>query len=79
MFLITGLRVGGAEAQLVRVAAGLRARGHKVRVLTMIEPEAHTQQLRDADVPWHSLGMTAGRADPAAIARAISVLKNFRM
>lgn len=51
----TNLARGGAEAQLVRLALGLRARGWDPKVLTMLKPEAHLAELLGAGVEVRSL------------------------
>ncbi|HLR46712.1 MAG TPA: hypothetical protein VK092_06080 [Deinococcales bacterium] len=63
LFVVTDLDLGGAEAQVVTLACGLKQRGHAVEVASLIDPLARTEDLDAAGVPWHSLGMACGRFD----------------
>lgn len=78
VFLLTGLGVGGAERQAVRLATRLVARGRDVRVVSMIDPIAHVETLERAGVPVESLGMARGRADVSAFMRLVRLLKDLR-
>ena len=78
VFFITGLGLGGAEAQTVRVVERLRGGGRDVRVLTMLDPTAHTDRLDAAGVPWSSLGMRRGRGGPSDLIVTRRVLRDMR-
>lgn len=58
---ITGLGMGGAETQFVRLAVGLRKRGWAIDILTLLPPEHFTDQLVAADIPVRSFGAKRGR------------------
>ena len=49
---IGSARLGGAEGQLTKVAAGLRDRGHDVSVVFTAYGGPHTEVLDAAGVPW---------------------------
>lgn len=55
-FLIAALEQGGAERQLVVLAKGLHARGHRVRVLTFYPGGFYAPELDAAGVPHIALG-----------------------
>lgn len=55
-FLIAALEQGGAERQLVVLAKGLHARGHRVRVLTFYPRGFYAPKLEAAGVPHLALG-----------------------
>lgn len=78
VFLLTGLGVGGAERQAVRLAINLTRRGRDVRLLSMIEPTAFTDMLLQHDVPVASLGMTRGRVSLSAFLRLVRTLKDIK-
>jgi len=78
LFVVTDLDLGGAEAQVVTLACGLKQRGHAVEVASLIDPLARTEDLDAAGVPWHSLGMARGRPDPQGIVRLRSIIRRFR-
>lgn len=65
-FVIPGLdQVGGAEQQALEVALGLARRGWRVSMVTLAGDGGHAaDELRDADIPLHSLSMRRGLADP---------------
>lgn len=74
IYLITGLNVGGAEAQLVRLAMRMRARGWNVRVVTMIPPVAYVEELQSAGIGVATLRMSRGVPDPRALLRLARIL-----
>lgn len=78
LLVVTDLDLGGAEAQVVTLACGLAGRGHQVQVASLIDPVARTEQLEAAGVPWHSLGMRRGSADPLGIIRLRHLIREFR-
>lgn len=59
IFLIRSLAKGGAERQLVTLAAGLRKRGHEVEILTFYEGNAFEQIVGKADVKVGWLGKSS--------------------
>ena len=76
--LTTGLGRGGAEAQVALLARTFQARGYGVEVISMIPPEAHTEELAAAGIPVRSLNMRAGVADPRALFRLAGMLRASR-
>ncbi|AMW05622.1 glycosyltransferase [Gemmatimonas phototrophica] len=74
----TGLAMGGAEVQLVALATRLQARGWRVHVATMLEPTAFLPELEAAGIVVHRLGMRRGVADPRALLRLASVVRQVR-
>lgn len=77
-FLITSLDFGGAEAQLTRVAIRLAQAGWNISVSSLLPPVAYAEQLREAGIPVHSLGMTRGVPSPAALTGFIRLLQRQR-
>ena len=78
MFLITGLAYGGAETQLVNLATSLKKRGWEVRVVSMLPPQAFTEELKEAGIPLLTLNMRRGVADPRAVFRLVKMLCEWR-
>lgn len=76
--LSTGLAYGGAETQLVRLATRLKVRGWRVRVISMLPPQAYLEQLVQAGIPVESLGMRRGVPDPRALLRLVGILRRER-
>jgi glycosyltransferase involved in cell wall biosynthesis len=72
-FLITGLEMGGAETQLIRLAASLSTRGYSVRVISMCEPGALGPAMRATGVPLLHLGMHPGTPDPRGLLRLLGL------
>jgi glycosyltransferase involved in cell wall biosynthesis len=60
-FVITGLRAAGAERQLTALARALRARGHEVLVVSIVEGDAQVEPLRRGGVEVVELDVRAGR------------------
>ena len=78
LFLITGLAYGGAEIQLVNLAISLKKRGWEVRVVSMLSPQAFTEELKEAGIPLSTLNMRRGVADPRVVCRLVKVLREWR-
>lgn len=78
LFLITGLAYGGAETQLVNLATSLKKRGWEVRVVSMLPPQAFTEELKEAGIPLLTLNMRRGVADPRAVFRLVKMLCEWR-
>jgi len=78
LFLITGLAYGGAETQLVNLATSLKKRGWEVRVVSMLSPQAFTEELKEAGIPLSTLNMRRGVADPRAVFRLVKILREWR-
>ena len=78
LFLITGLAYGGAETQLVNLAISLKKRGWKVRVVSMLPPQAFTEELKEAGIPLSTLNMRRGVADPRAVFRLVKILREWK-
>lgn len=76
--LSTSLMRGGAEIQVMLLACALKVAGHAVEVISMIEPQALTQELSAAGVPVISLHMTQGNADIGAIFRLRKQILRFQ-
>lgn len=69
---------GGAEEQVMYLALQLRRRGWEVRIVSMLHPQPLPPELAAAGIRVLSLGMRPGYPDPRAIARLISILREFR-
>lgn len=74
--LTTGLGRGGAETQLVRVALGMRDRGWRVSVTSLLRPGPMAEPLERGGVPVASSLLPSVR--PLAIARAALGLRRVR-
>jgi glycosyltransferase involved in cell wall biosynthesis len=69
-------RIGGAERQVLLLAAGLRRRGWRVTVVALEGTGgAAALELDAAGVDFHSLGMRKGLADPRGWTRFIGWLR----
>lgn len=77
-FLSTGLAYGGAETQLVNLATRLKKRGWDVRVVSMLPPQAFTEELAAAGIPFATLNMRRGVPDPQAVFRLAKILRQWR-
>lgn len=76
--MITGLDRGGAETQVVHLARGLASRGHRVSVISLIEPNAFLEELEEAGVEVRTLAIQKGKADPRLITRAVRILRELK-
>lgn len=69
MYVITGLSVGGAETQLVRVSRELNRRGWEVTLVSLLPPQAYLAELEAAGVVVSTLRMRRKVPDPRPIIR----------
>lgn len=67
MYVITDLDHGGAENQVVELAARFVGRGWRVRVVSLMEPAAFVEELTTAGAEVSSLRMRRGVADPRSL------------
>lgn len=75
IFVITGLGLGGAETQLVRLSTQLQTRGWDVQVVSMTPLKAYVEELRAVGIPVYCLEMRRGVPDPRAIFRLARILR----
>jgi len=75
VILITGLNFGGAEKQALIVAAGLRRRGWRVRIVSLLALPASDHRTHASGLTITSLGMSSALAAPIACARLIRLLR----
>jgi glycosyltransferase involved in cell wall biosynthesis len=76
--VITGLAFGGAERELVQVAAELVRRGWPVEVVSLLPLDGFAEELVAAGVPVRSLGMRRGRPSLGAFLRFLRFLDERR-
>jgi glycosyltransferase involved in cell wall biosynthesis len=58
-FLIVDLDYGGAERLVVDLAVRLQAKGYECRVISLMPPKAHLEELSRANISVCDLGMTS--------------------
>jgi glycosyltransferase involved in cell wall biosynthesis len=75
--LTTSLDLGGAETQVVGLAKGLKCRGLKVNVVSMLPPVAYTKELSAHGIPFATLQMRRGVPAPGAVFRMARLLKFY--
>ncbi len=78
LFLVTNLTLGGAEAQVTRLAIELKQQGWEVAVVSLVSPDAHRAELEGMGVTVHSLGMKRRIPDPRAIPRLRAIILRLR-
>ena len=76
-FVIATLNRGGAEHQLVQVASGLKNRGWRVSVTSLLSSTPLAAPLELSGIPVNHLGMRRGIADPRAIFRLAATLRRL--
>ena len=69
---------GGAEEQVMLLSLGLRARGWKVQIVSLLPLFPLSADLEASDIPVSSLHMKRGIPDPRAMFRLIKKLRNFK-
>src|SRR5262245_11898094 len=76
--LTSRLAHGGADAQVVLLAVGLKRRGWDVAVMSLLPPQAHVEELEQAGISVACLGAWRGVPDPRAIWRLAAHWRSFR-
>lgn len=77
-FLTTGLAVGGAETQLVRLATHIDASSFDINITSMLRPEYFLEDLNNKNIYVNSLDMRRGVPDPRALVKTIKMLQHYR-
>jgi glycosyltransferase involved in cell wall biosynthesis len=75
LLAINSLVCGGAEAQLVRLAAHLRANDHTVAVMTLLPGDHHLPALTALDVPVHEVDMHPRLRAGSSVAGARAIIQ----
>jgi glycosyltransferase involved in cell wall biosynthesis len=79
MLVATSLSLGGgAEAQVIDLAIGLKERGWDVEIVAMTPPERPVPHLKEAGIRFHNLGMRRGLPDPGAVLRFRAIVRESR-
>ena len=77
-FVSTGLAKGGAESQLFRAAAGLRARGLDVHVVSILSSDYYGARLEQEGVPLVCLDASRTTSPARILTRFLQYLKDVR-
>ena len=78
LLVVNHLGVGGAEIQVVRLAVGLRRRGWRVGVVSMLPLGVLAGRLREGDVNLYDLNMSRGVPNPLGILRLRQIIRKQR-
>jgi glycosyltransferase involved in cell wall biosynthesis len=79
VMLSTALGVGGgAEEQVMLLSLGLRSRGWKVKIVSLLPLFPLSAELEASDIPISSLDMKRGIPDPRAMLGLVKELRAFR-
>lgn len=76
--LITSLKVGGAQAHLVKTVSRFRPARIASTVISLVPGGKLAQELKAAGVPVLHLGMRPGRPGPLALVRLVFLLRSLR-
>ena len=78
LFVITGLGLGGAETQVVRLAIRLKSRGWEVGVVSLTPPGILAKELEVNGIPVLSLGMRHRFPDPRFLLRLARIIRSWK-
>ncbi|NEP32962.1 glycosyltransferase [Moorena sp. SIO3B2] len=78
VLLSTGLGVGGAEQQVMYLAHALVAKGHQVRILSLIPIGQMGLEAQAQGLSVHSLNMKRGVPEPRALLELINLLRQWQ-
>ena len=74
-YLTTALQIGGAEKVVFDLATGMAARGHDVRVTSLVVPAAYVSELNLSGIEVRSMGFDRTRKDIGQVALALSAYR----
>ena len=77
-FLVPSLDYGGAQTQVVNLAAHLKRRQWDVKLVSMMPPRAFVEKLQAQGVEVVSLDMQQGVPDPRALFKLVSLLRRWQ-
>jgi glycosyltransferase involved in cell wall biosynthesis len=77
-FLATSTLMGGAEVQVLTLAAQLRERGHEMNIISLIPAGPLDAEARKLGISTSSLGMRPGIPDPRGLLRLARELRAWR-
>ena len=69
---------GGAEEQVMRLAAAFKARGWQTLIVSMLPPKVLPPDFAERGIPLVHLGMRRGIPDPRGILRLSRIIRQFR-
>src|SRR5688572_10434165 len=78
MHVISGLETGGAEAMLVQIAQGLKARGFEQDVVSVTTAGAHAAALRESGIDVHALNVGSLAGAMASVGRLAALVRRVR-
>lgn len=78
LFVITGLGLGGAENQVVKLAARLKQRGWEILVVSLTPPGSLAEELQAADIPVESLKMQSPLSLGPAMIRLARLVSRWK-
>lgn len=78
MFVLIHLAYGGAEVQVVELAAALRRRGWDARIVALSPPSGLEARADAVGVPHEHLGMPLRSRSPRVVARLIRAVRRLR-
>lgn len=78
MHVISGLDTGGAEAMLVQIAAGLKARGFEQDVVSVTSSGAHAATLQSHGIDVHALNVGSLAGAMASVGRLAALVRKTR-
>ncbi|MEQ1566606.1 MAG: glycosyltransferase, partial [Myxococcota bacterium] len=77
LYVIIALGFGGAEVQVVELAAAMRRRGWDPLLVGLAKPLGLEGRARELGVAFTDLGFTEGSRDPRMIPRLVRVVRRF--
>lgn len=75
LFLITSFDYAGAENQVLQLCKGLKSQNYQPILVSMIQPVAYLDELKELGVEVYSLDMKKGVPDPRAIFKLKRLIK----
>jgi glycosyltransferase involved in cell wall biosynthesis len=77
LMLSTSMGMGGADQQILTLAQGMRARGHEVRIITLVPLGQIGEEAAREGIPTESLGMRRSPADLGRLARLVRIIRGW--
>jgi glycosyltransferase involved in cell wall biosynthesis len=78
LLLSTSMGMGGADQQILILARAMRARGHQVRIVSLVPLGAMGLEAREDGIPTESLELRRRPSDVSGLIRLIRIVRGWR-
>ncbi|BDA70170.1 glycosyl transferase, group 1 [Calothrix sp. PCC 7716] len=78
LMLSTSLGLGGGDKEAIAITSNLMARGHQVKMVSMVAPDVMGLEAKSRGIDVDTLNMTRGIPDPRVVPKLITLIKKWQ-